>query len=258
MEALKTKKILLVDDDQSIRLSLFYYFGKKCAFFGCRETAEQALEHLQKEAYDIIICDYRLPGMDGLSFFQELHRLEVPVLKVLITAFGNMELAIEAIKAGVHDFILKPFNAHTVEQSLLRLIEKYDRKTPAILVDGKSLEETSRESRAGKKSGLGKLHHRINNVLQSMLGNADMGLMELGQDNPAVKRFDRIIDSIENMMELVKEIDLVNTSQKSESDKSNVVGPNQYVVGPKKKISGSKATPLFVLRGKQVKMEGQK
>lgn len=254
MEALKNQKILLVDDDQSIRLSLFYYFGKKCAFFGCRETAEQALEHLQKQAYDIVICDYRLPGMDGLSFFQELHRLEVPTLKVLITAFGNLELAIEAIKIGVHDFILKPFNAHTVEQSLLRLIEKHDKKTPAILVDGKSLEETSRASMAGRKSGLGKLHHRMNNVLQSMLGNADMGILELGQNNPAIKRFDNIINSIESMMQLVKEMDLTNTVQESTSEKNNVVGPNQDVVGPNKKIHISKVPPLFDLRGKQLKM----
>ena len=255
MEALKSKKILLVDDDRSIRLSLFYYFGKKCAFFGCRETAEQALEHLQKEAYDIIICDYRLPGMDGLSFFQELHRLEVPVLKVLITAFGNMELAIEAIKIGVHDFILKPFNAHTVEQSLLRLIDKRDRKAPAILVDGKTPDETCYESLGGPQYGLGKLHHRMNNLLQSMLGNADMGIMELGLDNPAVKRFDNIINSIENMMDLVKKIDPANVTGDSELDKSNVVGPNRYVVGPNKKLPGSKASPLLVLRGKQIKME---
>ena len=258
MEALKTKKILLVDDDQSIRLSLFYYFGKKCAFFGVRETAEQALEHLEKEAYDIIICDYRLPGMDGLSFFQELHRLEIPVLKVLITAFGNLELAIEAIKIGVHDFILKPFNAHTVEQSLLRLIEKYGNQTPAILVDGKTVVETCQESPAGQESGLGKLHHRMNNVLQSMLGNADMGLLELGEDNPAVKRFDSIINSIENMMELVKEMDSANVNRETEYNQSNVAGPNQNDVGPNKKISGSKVTPLFAQRGEQIKMEGQK
>lgn len=255
MEALKTQRILLVDDDQSIRLSLFYYFGKKCAFFGCRETAEQALEHLQKQAYDIVICDYRLPGMDGLSFFQELHRLKVPVLKILITAFGNMELAIEAIKIGVHDFILKPFNAHTVEQSLLRLIEKHDRKTPAILVDGKTSDETCQGSQGGPKYGLGKLHHRMNNVLQSMLGNADMGILELGQDNPAVKRFDNIINSIENMMELVKEMDLTNVTRDSRSEKNNVVGPNRYVVGPNKKLPGSKVSPLFILRGKQLKIE---
>ncbi|MFZ5450992.1 MAG: response regulator [Thermodesulfobacteriota bacterium] len=255
MEALKTKKILLVDDDQSIRLALFYYFAKKCAFFGCRETAEQALEHLQKGAYDIIICDYRLPGMDGLCFFQELQRLQVPALKVLITAFGNLDLAIEAIKIGIHDFILKPFNAHTVEQSLLRLIEKRSSQTPAILVDGKTLEENCREPQRGKKSGLGNLHHRMNNVLQSMLGNADMGILELGQDNPAVKRFDNIINSIENMMELVKEINVANDTKDSESEKNNVVGPNRYVVGPNKKNPESKATPLLTLRGKHLKMD---
>lgn len=237
MEELKTKKILLVDDDQSIRLSLSYYFGKKCALFRCRGTAELALEHLQEEAFDIILCDYRLPGMDGLDFFKELYRLDSPALKILITAFGNLELAIEAIKVGVHDFILKPFNARTVAQSLVRLMAKRKRKAPAIIVDGMTLEEIQHQSQGEQQSGLGKIHHRMNNVLQSMLGNADMGLLELGQDNRAVKRFNNIINGIEDMMELIKEMDSPGAAKDTNSKNINIIDSNKGVAGPKNNLS---------------------
>ena len=206
MEPLKNKKILLVDDDQSIRLSLSYYFQKKCGSFVCRETAEEALDHLRTEAYDIILCDYRLPGMDGLTYFQELHRLDLPVLKVLITAHGDLELAITAIKTGVHDFIMKPFNAHTVEESLIKLLEKKPKQTPALLADGATLEEIQQHLQAKQEFVWGKIAHKMNNILQSLAGNADMGLLELGAGSPLTKRFNNIISGIEAMMELTKEM----------------------------------------------------
>lgn len=203
----------MVDDDPSIRLSLSYYFRKKCRSFICLETGEQALDHLRTEAYDIILCDYRLPGRDGLSFFREVHRLDLPVLKVLITAFGSLELAIEAIKIGVHEFILKPFNAHTVEQSLTGLIEKHRQESLAIMVDGKTLEEIQLEAQTRQKLALGMLPQQMNIVLQGMLGNADLCLMELGQDNPAIERFDNIIRGIEQLVELVEKLASININQ---------------------------------------------
>ena len=238
MEALSDQKILLVDDDQSIRLSLSYYFGKKCSAFVCRETAELALQHLEIEDYNIILCDYRLPGMDGLTFFQELHRLHSPALKILITAFGTLELAIEAIKLGVHDFILKPFNAPTVEQSLTRLLAKHGQETPAILVDGKTLEEIRQEPQGQQQYIWGRVHHKMNNILQGMLGNADMGLLELGEHNPVIKRFDSIINGIEQMMELVNEVDFDDTNNWLGLEKINNVEPTtSKVVEPTKKSS---------------------
>ena len=116
-------KILLIDDDEWIRDSLTLFFGGE----GCRlvafETAEEGMDALKKKSYDIIIADYRLPGLDGLEFFRHLQKSHPDVIKILITAYGSNRVVSEAFKLGIHDFIDKPFTSETIESSLSRLIE---------------------------------------------------------------------------------------------------------------------------------------
>lgn len=220
---LKDRKILLVDDDQSIRLSLSYYFRNKVGAFLALETAEQGLAHLEDEAYDVIICDYRLPGMDGLGFFRELNRNGHQALKVLITAFGKLEVAVEAIKMGVHDFIMKPFTAATVEQSISGLIDKQEKEIAAILVDGKRLREM--EGKEQEKLGfwLGQTSHRMNNLLQGLVGNAEMGLLEARESDPLKTRFDNILNGLEEVVGLNKNLTKISQTAKTEPERFDVV-----------------------------------
>jgi DNA-binding NtrC family response regulator len=121
-QALQEMKILLVDDDQWIRNSLTYYFTKKTLAFTALESAEQALELLEQEAFDIVLCDYRLPGMDGLAFFGHIRAQRSDMIKILITAFGTEEVQAAAQNIGVHEFIQKPFTVKTIAACLERMI----------------------------------------------------------------------------------------------------------------------------------------
>ena len=122
---LKKMKILLIDDDEWIRDSLALFFeGEGCQLLAL-ETAEEGIEAMKKQAFDIVISDYRLPGMDGLSFFRHVQKSHPSVMKILITAYGSEEVMSEASELGVHDFIDKPFTSETIETSLSRLIEMY-------------------------------------------------------------------------------------------------------------------------------------
>ncbi len=118
---LKTMKILLVDDDEWIRDSLRLYFEAE----GCRivaiETAEEAIEALHRQDYDIIITDYKLPGMDGVEFFRRIQNSHPNTIKILITAYKSEVVVDEAKKAGVQHLIAKPFTSDTIEASLTRL-----------------------------------------------------------------------------------------------------------------------------------------
>lgn len=125
---LREMKILLIDDDEWIRDSLCLFFeGEGCHLLAF-ETAEEAMEELKRQPYDIIITDYKLPGIDGLEFLKRIQKPFPDAMKILISAYGSDEVVAEAIKNGIHDFIEKPFKTETIEKALIRIIEKRESK----------------------------------------------------------------------------------------------------------------------------------
>ena len=125
---LKDHKILLVDDDEWIRDSLTLYFGTEGCHILAVETAEEGLELLKEEDYDIILIDYKLPGMDGLTFTKKIHEIRPDAIKILITSYKTKEVVSEAKRIGIQDLIDKPFTIKTIEDSLSRLIQKNEKE----------------------------------------------------------------------------------------------------------------------------------
>jgi len=119
---LKDKKILLVDDDEWIRDSLTMYFGTEGCHILAVETAEEGLELLKQEDWDIILTDYKLPGIDGLTFSKKIQEICPDAIKILITAYKSKEIVSEARSAGIQDLIDKPVTIKTIEDSLSRLL----------------------------------------------------------------------------------------------------------------------------------------
>jgi YesN/AraC family two-component response regulator len=120
---IKNMKILLVDDDEWIRDSLSLFFEAEGCDLLTFETAEEGMEAVKKQAYDIVISDYKLPGMDGLEFLRRVRENQPNAFEVLITAYANCEIVKEANEIGVKDIISKPFTSLDVETSLARIIE---------------------------------------------------------------------------------------------------------------------------------------
>ena len=89
---LKSMNILLIDDDEWIRDSMRVFFETE----GCRltsvETAEEALDMVHRQDFDLVICDYKLPGLSGLTFLKELRQVQAQALTILITAYKTDEL----------------------------------------------------------------------------------------------------------------------------------------------------------------------
>ena len=120
---LKKMRILLIDDDEWIRDSMSLFFESEGCSLRALETAEEGLVELKRQSYDIIIVDYRLPGMDGLEFLKRINEPQPDALKILITAYGSKDVFLKAEETGVNDFIDKPFTIETIEDVLFRLIE---------------------------------------------------------------------------------------------------------------------------------------
>ena len=98
---LKNKKILLVDDDEWIRDSLTLYFDTEGCQMIAVETAEEGIELLKQQDYDIILLDYKLPGIDGLTFSREIQEICPDAIKILITAYKNKKIVSTEFSASV-------------------------------------------------------------------------------------------------------------------------------------------------------------
>ncbi len=129
---LRKMKTMLIDDDVFIRDSMSILFAGE----GCRltalETAEEALEELGHEDYDIIITDYRLPGIDGLKFLDSIRHSHPQAMRILITAYGSQTITLDAVKLGARKIVEKPFTTETMVAALADVIAGSDeeRRTP--------------------------------------------------------------------------------------------------------------------------------
>ena len=118
---LKNMKILLVDDDEWIRDSLSIYFESEDCPISAYETAERALAELDRRKFDVIITDYKLPGMDGIAFLEKVKKSHPNAIKIMITAYASEVDVRRAKQAGAQDLIPKPFTSKTIEACLTRL-----------------------------------------------------------------------------------------------------------------------------------------
>jgi two-component system response regulator FlrC len=120
-------QVLLVEDDPDLReaISVTLTLGK--VPFQAFECAEDALELLSHEATTLLVTDFRLPGMNGLQLLQEARRRNPQLPVVVMTAYADTQLAVQALKGGARDFLIKPF----MPQQLLEVIARHQPSHPS-------------------------------------------------------------------------------------------------------------------------------
>jgi two-component system NtrC family response regulator len=114
-------KILLVDDDERIRDSMKLLFEDQGCSFLAVGSSEHALEELTSQLFDIIILDYKLPGMDGLELLGQIHGTHPAVTKIFTSAFGSDGLYAQAEEAGAVGFIRKPLTQEKLVECFARI-----------------------------------------------------------------------------------------------------------------------------------------
>jgi DNA-binding NtrC family response regulator len=136
---LKNLRVLLVDDDEWIRHSLGLYFEEEGCHILALETAEEGMEAVKGQEFDIVITDYRLSGMDGLEFLRLIRGICPKAKRILVTAYGNEDVITRARGIGIRDFIRKPFTSSALEASLKRMVhapENSARPAPGEAIHG--------------------------------------------------------------------------------------------------------------------------
>jgi len=101
--------ILVVEDEAKLRRLIELQLAEDGFNVLAAADAETGLQLLNKEPFDLIVSDFKLPGMTGLDFLQAAKRVDANLPVVIMTAYGTVESAVEAMKAGASDYVLKPF-----------------------------------------------------------------------------------------------------------------------------------------------------
>jgi response regulator RpfG family c-di-GMP phosphodiesterase len=121
---LETARILVVDDEKVIRDILADFLTEEGYVVHAVEDGAQALEELHHRSYNLVLSDLKMPNLSGLELIQKISEESIPVLTVIMTGFGTVETAIEAMKKGAYDYVLKPFKVdeviHIVQRGLDR------------------------------------------------------------------------------------------------------------------------------------------
>jgi DNA-binding NtrC family response regulator len=113
-------KILVVDDELIVRESLGGWLERDGHTVDKAASGEESLEKFEKTRYDIILLDIKMEGMSGLDVLKKVKEIDPDVSVVMITAYGSIPSAIEAMKSGAYEYLLKPFDP----DELMVLVEK--------------------------------------------------------------------------------------------------------------------------------------
>ncbi|HPK67098.1 MAG TPA: sigma-54 dependent transcriptional regulator, partial [Thermoanaerobaculia bacterium] len=116
--------VVVIDDETGSRESVAIALEKTGLVVRTFDDARRALELLEREpSVRVAICDLRMPGMDGLAFLQEVRRRELELAVVLMTAFGSIESAVDAMKVGADDYLTKPVDLYELRRRVTNLLE---------------------------------------------------------------------------------------------------------------------------------------
>ncbi|MFQ5639272.1 MAG: sigma-54-dependent transcriptional regulator [bacterium] len=128
MNAKTQVNILIVEDNDTMREGMVRVAKKLGHATADAADAEHALNLLRKEPFEILVTDYKLPGMDGLELLQKCKEVSPETEVLVITAYGTIELAVEAIKKGAGDFITKPFSPEELALKIDKLIARFQER----------------------------------------------------------------------------------------------------------------------------------
>lgn len=123
MNAPKLGRLLIVDDEAGLLAALCEILADQNYETVGASNAEEGLRRVQSERFDLVITDLMMPGMDGIQFLRKAHEIDPTLTGIVMTGQGSIATAVEAMKVGAFDYLLKPFNLQIVLPVLARAME---------------------------------------------------------------------------------------------------------------------------------------
>jgi len=115
--------ILIVDDEEIVRESLANWLEEDGYEVKVAENADRALERLPEKEWNLAMVDLKMPGMDGIQLMDEIRKIKPETIVIIMTAYATVDTAVQAMKKGAYDYIVKPFNPEDLSMTIRKIIE---------------------------------------------------------------------------------------------------------------------------------------
>lgn len=175
------ERILLLDDEESIvELLTGYLRGRGYACEACTSPFD-ALDLLRRETFALLLCDLKMPKMSGIEVLRQAREIDPNLSVIVVTALLDVSMAIQAIRLGADDYVLKPFNLSEITLSVSRALEKRRALLEAELYQ-QELSERVHEA----TNDLERVNSELQDTkqyLQSLLDSIIDGILTIGPDN---------------------------------------------------------------------------
>ena len=159
-------KILIIEDEESIRRVLVRILNEEDSNFEIYEASDgkKGLESISKENFDLVLCDIKMPKIDGIELLQRTCKKNSSLPFIMLTGHGNIETAVESMKLGAYDFISKPPDLNRLITSVRNALEKKE-----LVTENKILRKkvAKRYQIIGESKSIKTIHELIDKVAQS-------------------------------------------------------------------------------------------
>ncbi len=160
-------KILVVDDEQSLRDFLAIMLKKEGHDVVTAENGTHALKAIQAEIFDLVISDVKMPGIDGIGVLKTTKEISPETVVIMITAYATAETAVEAMKLGASDYIIKPFKVDELKLIIDNSLEKRHLRKENILLKREIKSKAGFENFIGKSEAMQKVFTLIRQVAET-------------------------------------------------------------------------------------------
>lgn len=161
------ERIMIVDDEKIVRESLYHWFMDEGYEVDTAENGEAALKKFDKDKYDLILLDMKMPGMSGLDLLPKLKQIDGDCFVILITAYASVPSAIQALKEGAFDYITKPVDPEELNHIVKNALQQKKLKTENEQLKSKIDELIMPDNLIGESIQMKKIFELINTVAQT-------------------------------------------------------------------------------------------